>query len=82
VVVIEDLVSLGGSAISAIEALQREGGKVVGLQAIFTYGFPAADQKFREIGVPWQAITSYEALLSTLELDDATSKVLLDWRDQ
>ncbi|MCP4002964.1 MAG: orotate phosphoribosyltransferase [bacterium] len=82
VVVIEDLVSLGGSAISAIEALQREGGKVIGLQAIFTYGFAAADEKFEKIGVPWQTITSYEALLSTLDIDEATSKILLDWRDQ
>jgi len=82
VVVIEDLVSFGGSAISAIEALQEEGGKVIGLQAIFSYGFPKSRQAFEAIGVPWQTLTGYDALLGTLDLDESTSKALLDWRDR
>lgn len=82
VVVIEDLVSFGGSAIAAIEALQNEGGKALGLQAIFTYGFPSANERFERIAVPWQALTGYDALLRTLDLDEATRRALLDWRDR
>ena len=82
VVVIEDLVSFGGSAVSAIEALQEEGGKVIGLQAIFSYGFSKSLQAFEALGVPWQTLTGYDALLGTLDLDEATSKALLDWRDR
>ncbi len=82
VVVIEDLVSLGGSALSAIEGLQEEGGKVIGMQAIFSYGFPAASEKLERAGIPWQSLTGYDAALELLDLDEATSKVLLDWRDR
>ena len=46
VVVIEDLVSTGGSSLSAVEALQKAGCEVLGMVAIFTYGFPAAEQNF------------------------------------
>lgn len=80
VVVVEDLVSLGGSSLSTVEALQQEGGKVLGVQAIFTYGFPAAERAFERAGVPLQVLTDYEALLESMDLDPATARVLRDWR--
>ncbi len=82
VVLIEDLVSFGGSSLGAVEALEREGGKVIGVQAIFTYGFPAAVQRFAAAGKRVLALTSFDALLETIELDLATRKILLAWRER
>lgn len=80
VVLIEDTISLGGSSGSAVEGLVREGGKVVGVLAIFTYEFPTAVRRLEELGVPVHALTSYEAILDTLELDAPTRELLLEWR--
>lgn len=82
VVLIEDLVSFGGSALAAVEALEAEGGKVVGVQAIFTYGFPKAAARFAAAGKPVLALTGFDALLETLTLDAATRKILLAWRER
>ena len=82
VVLIEDLVSFGGSSLAAVEALEQEGGKVIGVQAIFTYGFPKAAQRFAAAGKRALALTDFDALLQTIELDDATRKVLLAWRER
>ncbi len=78
--VVEDLISFGGSACAAVEALGGEGGKVVGVQAIFSYGFAASARRFEEAGVPWQVLTDFDALLACPELDAATRRVLLEWR--
>ncbi|MBM4337413.1 MAG: orotate phosphoribosyltransferase [Deltaproteobacteria bacterium] len=82
VVLIEDLVSFGGSALAACEALEAEGGKVIGVQAIFSYGFPKAAERFAAAGVPVQSLTGYDALLQTLELDLVTKRALLAWRER
>jgi orotate phosphoribosyltransferase len=82
VVLIEDLVSFGGSSLGAVEALEEEGAKVVGVQAIFTYGFPKAASRFAAAGKRVLALTGYDALLETLALDDATRKTLLAWRER
>jgi orotate phosphoribosyltransferase len=82
VVLIEDLVSFGGSALAAVEALEAEGGKVIGVQAIFSYGFPAAAERFAAAGKRVLALTGYDALLSTLDIDDASRKTLLAWRER
>jgi orotate phosphoribosyltransferase len=81
-VLIEDLVSFGGSALAAVDALNEEGGKVVGVQAIFSYGFPQAAARFAAAGIPVSALTGYDALLETLELDEATKRALLAWRER
>ncbi len=80
VVLVEDLISFGGSAGAALAALAEEGGKVIAVQAIFSYGFGAAARRFEEAGVPWQTLTDCDALLSCLELDEATREVLLAWQ--
>lgn len=82
VVLIEDLVSFGGSALAACDALEAEGGKVIGVQAIFSYGFPKAAERFAAAGVPVQSLTGYDALLQTLELDEVTRRALLAWRER
>ncbi len=80
VVLVEDLISFGGSAGAALAALGEEGGKVIGVQAIFSYGFADAARCFEEAGVPCQTLTDYDALLGCLELDEAQQEVLLAWR--
>jgi orotate phosphoribosyltransferase len=80
VVLIEDLVSFGGSALSAAGALEEEGGKVIGVQAIFSYGFPESLQRFEAAGIPLQVLTDYDALIETMGLDATTARALLDWR--
>jgi len=62
-VVIEDLISTGGSSLKAVEALKAAGFKVAGLLAIFTYGFDLAEKNFGEANVPFYSLSSYNALL-------------------
>ncbi|MDO8527503.1 MAG: orotate phosphoribosyltransferase [Deltaproteobacteria bacterium] len=62
-VVIEDLVSTGGSSVAAIEALREAGAKVDHCLAIFSYGFPEASKKFEEIHCQLTTLTDFETLL-------------------
>ena len=80
VVVLEDLISYGGSSLSAVEGVAGEGGKVIGVQSIFTYGFPEAVRRFEAAEVAWQALSSFDALLGTLDLTPVQARALLDWR--
>lgn len=63
-VVIEDLVSTGGSAISVIEALNFIGAKVNAVMSIFTYGFDESEKKFKNINVPLYTLTDYRTLVN------------------
>lgn len=63
VVVIEDLISTGGSSIQAVQGVREAGGEVIGVAAIFTYEFPKASAAFAEAGVPFETLSSYSALL-------------------
>jgi orotate phosphoribosyltransferase len=84
VVVIEDLISTGGSSLKAVEALRRFGCEVSGMLAIFTYGFPVAVENFRKAGCSLTTLSNYEALLElALELKyirEDTLTVLQQWR--
>jgi len=62
-VVVEDLLSTGGSSLSVVEELRRNKISVIGLVAIFSYGFPIGEKKFSEAGVPFYTLTDYEVLL-------------------
>lgn len=62
VVVIEDLISTGGSSLVAVEALQKEGLEVLGVVSIFTYGLTKAENAFKEAGISFVSLTNYEAL--------------------
>jgi orotate phosphoribosyltransferase len=63
VVLIEDLLSTGGSSMKACEALTSEGGIVMATLAIFSYNFPQVDALFAEKGIPYATLTDYETLL-------------------
>lgn len=64
VVVVEDLISTGGSSLKAVEALRAAGFEVVGMVAAYTYGFPIAEQAFAEAKVKLVTLTNYEAVVS------------------
>jgi orotate phosphoribosyltransferase len=62
-VVIEDLISTGGSSIEAARAVQEAGGQVLSVLAIFSYQFPRAEQVFAQAGFAFQTLSHYTALL-------------------
>lgn len=63
VVVLEDLISTGGSSIKAAEALIEQGIEVVGMIAIFTYGFKTADENFAEKNLKLVTLSNYNYLI-------------------
>ena len=63
VVVVEDLISTGGSSLKAVEAIRAAGCEVVGMVAIFTYGFPIAVEAFKKAGVTLLTLSNYNAML-------------------
>lgn len=63
VVVIEDLISTGGSSLKAVDALREAGIEVIGMAAIFTYGFKIADKNFEEKGVKLITLSNYSSLI-------------------
>lgn len=64
VVLVEDLISTGGSSLKAAEALIKEGFKVVGMVAIFTYGFEVAENNFKKAGIPLVCLSDFNHLLT------------------
>ncbi len=85
VVVIEDLISTGGSSLNAIEALKDAGMDVKGLIAIFTYGFKVADENFKKAQCPYVTLTNYDFLVEeALKKDYISENDLLslrEWKD-
>ena len=84
VVVIEDLISTGGSSLKAVTALQAANIEVLGMAAIFTYGFPVAQKNFTEANVPLLVLSDYEnmleeAIASNYVTEDLRS-LLSNWR--
>ncbi len=67
VVVIEDLISTGGSSLAAVRALREAGLDVLGMAAIFTYGFDVAVRNFAEAGVALDTLSDYPALIALAE---------------
>lgn len=63
VVVVEDLVSTGKSSLEAVQALREAGAEVIGMCALFTYGFPQADEAFEKAGVSLITLSNYSALM-------------------
>ena len=64
-VVVEDLISTGGSSLKAVEALRQHGCEVLGMVAAYTYGFPVAEEAFAAAGVTLTTLTNYEAVVET-----------------
>lgn len=84
VVVIEDLISTGGSSLSAVEALREAGVEVLGMVAIFTYGFATAEANFQKANLKVDTLSSYNALIdAALEsnyIQDKDLNDLKEWR--
>jgi orotate phosphoribosyltransferase len=84
VVVVEDLISTGGSSLKAVEAIRNAGCHVIGMVAIFTYSFPIAEEKFKEAKVKWTTLCNYDAILDEAlkidYIDETEIKTLQEWR--
>jgi orotate phosphoribosyltransferase len=84
VLVIEDLVSTGGSSLDAVRALQESNANVLGMLAVFTYGLKAATDNFEKAGCKLFTLSNYNALLfqaKTQELiTDAELEILEKWK--
>ena len=63
VVLVEDLISTGGSSLKAAKDLKDAGAEVLGMAAIFTYGFGVADDNFKEAAVPLFTLSDYKTLI-------------------
>lgn len=84
VVVVEDLISTGGSSLKAVEALRVAGFTIVGMVAAYTYGFPIAEEAFKAAGVKLLTLTDYQAVVSTAMatgyITAAQQPILDEWR--
>ena len=84
VVVVEDLISTGGSSLKAVEAIRNNGCEVVGMVASYTYGFDVATEAFKQAGVKLITLTNYEAVLDvalrTGYITEAQVPLLDAWR--
>ena len=85
VVVIEDLVSTGGSSLKAVEAIRAAGCEVAGMLAIFNYEFPVSVKRFRDANITLLSLSNYSTMLDTaLATDYITAdylKTLQKWRE-
>lgn len=84
VVMIEDLISTGGSSLKAAEAVKAAGAEVVGMAAIFTYGFALADDNFKQAGIPLFCLSNYNALIEAAAkhgyIQESAMDALAQWR--
>lgn len=84
VVIIEDLISTGGSSLSAAEAVRNYGAEVLGMLAIFTYNFALAAKNFEDANIELTTLSNYNLLLklaySSGEITDKQLESLNNWR--
>lgn len=84
VVVVEDLISTGGSSLKAVEAIRKNGCEVVGMVASYTYGFPVAEEAFKDAKVTLVTLTNYEAVVAEAlrigYIAEQDVELLNDWR--
>jgi len=84
VVVVEDLISTGGSSLKAVEAIRNNGCEVVGMVASYTYGFPVAEKAFADAKVKLITLTNYESVVEqavkTGYITEDEVEVLHEWR--
>ncbi len=84
VVVVEDLISTGGSSLKAVEAIRNNGCEVIGMVAAYTYGFPQAEKAFKEAKVSLVTLTNYEAVVAEAlrigYINESEIALLDEWR--
>lgn len=85
-VIIEDLISTGGSSLAAFNALRTAGLNISGMLAIFTYGFPVSVENFRIAGCPLETLSNYGSLLElalqTGDILPQQEELLRKWREE
>lgn len=85
VIVVEDLISTGGSSLKAVDALRKAGMEVIGMVASYTYGFPVAEQAFADAKVRLITLTNYEAVLEVAKeigyITEEQIPTLNEWRN-
>ena len=85
VVVVEDLISTGNSSLKAVDALRRAQTEVLGMIALFTYGFPTAVENFKEAAVKLYTLSDYSTLIAVakqeMAIDDTELELLKKWRE-
>ncbi|HEY1010308.1 MAG: orotate phosphoribosyltransferase [Daejeonella sp.] len=85
VVVVEDLISTGKSSLQAVNALRDAGCEVAGLVGIFSYGFDAAEENFKEAKCPFYTLSNYNALINYAQehnfVMEDDLKLLRKWRE-
>ena len=77
-VVVEDLISTGGSVLDAVAAAEREGADVIGVVAIFTYELPKASENFAKAGVKLVTLSNYTELIKVAKVQGYISEEDLD----
>ncbi|MGC6403485.1 MAG: orotate phosphoribosyltransferase [Flavobacteriaceae bacterium] len=84
IVVVEDLISTGKSSLNAVEALRKNNGEVLGMMALFTYGFDLAREQFEQAQLSLHTLSDYHTLLQTAlatnYIDAQTAENLGLWR--
>ncbi len=84
VVVIEDLISTGKSSLKAVDALEEVGAKVMGMLAIFTYGFETAEENFKKQNTTLHTLSDYSHLITQASNEGTVSsehlETLKEWR--
>ena len=85
VVVIEDLISTGGSSIKAVDALREKGCNVKGMVAIFTYGFDEATENMKKANCTLTTLCDYNTLIEVAlkhkYINEADLESLKQWRE-
>ncbi|MCB0664769.1 MAG: orotate phosphoribosyltransferase [Saprospiraceae bacterium] len=85
VLVVEDLISTGGSSMDAIQALIATDAKISGLLAIFTYQLEKASQRFHQAEIPVKTLTNYRTLIAVAEklnyVEKQDLELLASWRN-
>ena len=84
VLVVEDLISTGGSSLKAVEAIRRVGSSVLGMVAVYTHGFPQAEEAFASADVRLHTLSNYDAVISqalaTGYISANDEALLKEWR--
>lgn len=84
VLVVEDLISTGKSSLQVCEVLRNQGLEVIGMVSIFNYGFPQAEEAFKNAAIPFYSLSNYEVLIALAGqknmVQEEALKSLLNWR--
>ena len=84
VVVIEDLISTGMSSLNAVTAIEAEGIEVLGMIALFSYGFSVAENNFKKAAVQLYTLSDYNHLIehatATATIEKEQQETLVNWR--